>query len=54
MAGISAISISLDAPAAAGHDALRGVDGAFDTAMAVLRSARRVGLGIQVAGTIDL
>ena len=50
--GIERISISLDGPDAASHDAFRGVPGAFDAALAGLDAARRAGLPFQVNTTI--
>ena len=51
--GISAISISIDASNAADHDAFRGVNGAFDTALRGLRCARHAGLAIQINTTVS-
>lgn len=49
-AGVRSFNISVDGPDAATHDAVRGVDGAFDTTMAHLRAvvARRDALGLRV------
>jgi len=51
-AGISAVSLSLDAADAAGHDAFRGVAGAFESALRGLRCARRAGLTVQINTTV--
>lgn len=51
-AGVSAVSISLDAANAEAHDAFRGVAGAFETAWRGLRCARGAGLGLQVNTTV--
>ena len=50
--GIGQISISLDGAAAASHDAFRGVDGAFDSALRGIEAAKRQGLGFQINTTI--
>ena len=50
--GISHISISLDGATAAGHDAFRGVNGAFDSSMRGIAAAKRAGLGFQINTTI--
>ena len=50
--GVSALSISLDGASAATHDALRGVPGAFDTALRAIAAARRQGLPFQVNTTV--
>ncbi len=51
-AGVKRISISLDGPDAASHDAFRGVEGAFEAAMRGLRFARDGGLAFQVNTTV--
>ena len=51
-AGIRAISISLDGATAASHDAFRGVEGAFASAVRATEAARRGGLDFQVNTTI--
>lgn len=49
---VSAISISLDAADAAGHDAFRGAAGAFDASLRGLRCAHRAGLPFQINTTV--
>lgn len=56
--GVEAISLSLDAPEAEAHDAIRGVPGTFARTLAAAEVARRVGLPFQVntlvcARTVD-
>lgn len=51
-AGVAAISISLDAAEAAGHDAFRGVAGAFDASLRGLRCAHAAGLPFQINTTV--
>jgi len=51
-AGIRAISISLDGATAASHDAFRGVEGAFASAVRAAEAARRGGLDFQINTTI--
>lgn len=51
-AGIQRLSISLDGAAAATHDALRGVPGAFAGALAGIAAAREAGLPFQINTTI--
>jgi heme b synthase len=51
-AGIRKISISLDGPDAASHDAFRGREGAFDKSVAGLEAARRAGIAFQINTTI--
>ncbi len=50
--GLSRISISLDGPDAATHDAFRGVPGAFEAALRGLRNAREAGLEFQINTTV--
>lgn len=50
--GISGISLSIDAPEAAGHDAFRGWTGAFAMVTGAARAARTAGLPFQVNSTI--
>jgi AdoMet-dependent heme synthase len=50
--GISRISISLDFPTAEGHDLFRGEAGAFEGALAGIRTAREAGIEIQINTTI--
>jgi radical SAM protein len=47
-AGVEAISLSLDGPDAARHDALRGVPGCFERTLAAATAARDAGLPFQV------
>jgi len=51
-AGIRCISISLDGATAQSHDDFRGVDGAFDGAVAGIEAARRAGLDFQINTTV--
>lgn len=46
--GVEAISLSLDAPDAAAHDAVRGVPGTFARTLEAADVARRIGLPFQV------
>ena len=50
--GIPRVSVSLDFPDAAGQDAFRGKDGAFDETIAGMRNLRAHGVGVQVNTTI--
>ncbi|HAM15523.1 MAG TPA: radical SAM/SPASM domain-containing protein [Eggerthellaceae bacterium] len=50
--GIPRVSVSLDFPDAAGQDAFRGREGAFDEALAGIRNLRAHGVGVQVNTTI--
>ena len=52
VAGIRALSISVDGPDAATHDAFRGVRGAFDMALGAMAAARSVGLPFQMNHTL--
>ena len=47
-AGIARISVSIDGSCAERHDAVRGVPGAFDAALAGLACAREAGVGFQL------
>lgn len=47
-AGVDAISLSLDGPDAATHDAIRGVPGTYERTLSAARAAREVGLPFQV------
>jgi len=47
-AGVEAISLSIDAPTADRHDAIRGVPGCFERTLRAGRRAREVGLSFQV------
>jgi len=51
-AGIHAISLSIDGPDAASHDAFRGVPGAFDMVIRAAGAARRGGLTFQINTTV--
>jgi heme b synthase len=51
-AGIQRVSISLDGPDAASHDAFRGVDGAFAGAMAGIKHLQAAGLPFQINTTV--
>jgi AdoMet-dependent heme synthase len=51
-AGVKRISVSIDGSTAARHDAVRGVPGAFDEAMAGLARCRAAGLGFQFNTTV--
>jgi AdoMet-dependent heme synthase len=51
-AGVKRISVSIDGSTAARHDAVRGVPGAFDEAMAGLARCRAAGLGFQLNTTV--
>ncbi|MBN2398019.1 MAG: heme b synthase [Deltaproteobacteria bacterium] len=51
-AGVQRVSISLDGPDAASHDAFRGVPGAFEGAMAGIESFKRAGMEFQINTTI--
>ena len=50
--GIRHISISLDGATAAGHDAFRGVEGAFAASLHGIEAAKRAHLGFQINTTI--
>lgn len=47
-AGIEGLGLSLDAPTAAAHDAIRGVPGTFDRTVQAIRWGESLGLPIQV------
>jgi AdoMet-dependent heme synthase len=51
-AGARRISLSIDGPDAATHDAFRGVKGTFERTVAAARHAHEVGLELQVNTTI--
>ena len=51
-AGIKRVSVSLDGPDAASHDAFRGVPGAFAGALAGIEAMRRAELEFQINTTI--
>lgn len=50
--GVQRISISLDGSNAAAHDAFRGVEGAFDSAIRGINHAKKVGLEFQINTTL--
>ncbi|HLL89593.1 MAG TPA: radical SAM protein [Tepidisphaeraceae bacterium] len=50
--GVAAVALSLDGPDAATHDASRGVSGSFDRTTAAARTARDLGLHVQVNTTL--
>ena len=50
--GIPRVSVSLDFPDAAGQDAFRGKQGAFEETIAGMRNLRKHGVGVQVNTTI--
>jgi len=50
--GLHRVSVSLDAPEAEAHDALRGVAGAFEAAVAGIRALRRAGVPFQINATV--
>lgn len=51
-AGINTVSISLDAPTAATHDAFRRVPGSFDLSTNAARTVRQLGMRLQINTTI--
>ena len=51
-AGARAISLSLDAATAAGHDGFRGVPGVWDLTMRAWRDAANLGLKVQINSTV--
>jgi AdoMet-dependent heme synthase len=50
--GIQRVSVSIDGPDAASHDAFRCVPGAFDQALAGIEAMKRAGLEFQINTTI--
>jgi radical SAM protein with 4Fe4S-binding SPASM domain len=50
--GIKRISVSLDGAASESHDSFRGVEGAFDKALAGIETAKQEGIEFQVNTTI--
>jgi AdoMet-dependent heme synthase len=52
VAGVRRISVSIDGSTAGRHDAVRGVPGAFESAMAGLARCRAAGLGFQLNTTV--
>jgi heme b synthase len=51
-AGIERCSISIDGPDAASHDALRGVEGAFDASLRGIQHLKNAGLEFQINTTV--
>jgi radical SAM protein len=51
-AGCERMSLSIDGPDAATHDAFRGVNGAFERTIAAAGHARAAGIGLQINTTI--
>lgn len=51
-AGIERCSISIDAPNATGHDAFRGVAGAFDAALSGIKHLKDAGIEFQINTTV--
>ncbi|MDR1775569.1 MAG: radical SAM protein [Actinomycetes bacterium] len=49
---IPRISVSIDFPTAAEHDAFRGVPGAFDQSVAGIKNAKAAGVGVQINTTV--
>lgn len=52
-AGAVALSLSVDGSTAARHDAFRGVDGVFDLTLEGWRTARELGLKVQINTTVS-
>ncbi|MDE2480767.1 MAG: radical SAM protein [bacterium] len=52
-AGAHRVALSLDAPDAQAHDAFRGVRGSYARTLAAVRSAREIGLEVQINTTIS-
>ena len=53
VAGVMALSLSLDGPDAESHDAFRGVDGAYKGVTAAMAAAREAGIPFQVNTTVS-
>jgi len=51
-AGVPRVSVSIDFPSAAEHDAFRGVPGAFDAAVRGIRALGQAGVEVQVNTTV--
>ena len=51
-AGVNRIALSLDGASAETHDAFRGEEGTFETAVEAARAAREIGLSIQINTTV--
>jgi radical SAM protein with 4Fe4S-binding SPASM domain len=51
-AGIRAVAISLDSKEPATHDALRGVNGVWERAVAAIAHCREAGIGVQINMTV--
>jgi radical SAM protein len=52
-AGLSRLAVSLDGSTASIHDAFRGVAGSYDWTLAMLHTAREIGLSTQVNTTVS-
>lgn len=52
-AGLVRLAISVDSPTAEAHDQKRGVPGAFERSLMLLRHARAIGLGTQINTSVD-
>jgi AdoMet-dependent heme synthase len=52
-AGVRRLSLSLDAPSAAEHDAFRGVRGSYDRTVRAARVAREHGMSVQINTTLS-
>jgi len=52
-AGVAGMSLSLDGPDRASHDAFRGVPGTWDRSMEILRRAKQADIPVQINTTID-
>jgi radical SAM protein len=52
-AGLARVAVSVDGPAAAMHDAFRGVQGSYDESVRILRQARELGLATQINFTLS-
>jgi heme b synthase len=50
--GIPRVSVSLDFPTAAQHDAFRGQEGSFDEAVRGIKLLREAGVGVQINTTV--
>lgn len=46
--GVARVSVSLDGPDAATHDAFRGLPGSFEDAISGIRALRRAGIDVQI------
>ncbi len=52
-AGLARLAVSLDGSGPAVHDAFRQVDGSFDVTVAAIRTARGIGLPVQINTTVS-